>query len=138
MFAARRQSELSPEEASLGLILESPSGKRLAYMPAVPQIYRRIAAGIRIGRRAALRRHFLERRRTHPHSRSGANRATNGTRSCLVGEWQSRPIGGIKRPRRIYVHINNTNPMLNEAGPEYRQVRDAGWEIAEDGWQFEL
>ena len=42
------------------------------------------------------------------------------------------------RPRKIYMHINNTNPMLNEAGPEYRQVRDAGWEIAEDGWQFEL
>jgi len=28
--------------------------------------------------------------------------------------------------------------VLNEAGPEYRQVRDAGWEIAEDGCQFEL
>ena len=47
-------------------------------------------------------------------------------------------LGQLQRPRRIYIHINNTNPMLNEAGPEYRQVRDAGWEIAEDGWQFEL
>jgi len=28
--------------------------------------------------------------------------------------------------------------MLNEAGREYGQVREAGWEIAEDGWQFEL
>jgi pyrroloquinoline quinone biosynthesis protein B len=47
-------------------------------------------------------------------------------------------LAQLRRPRRIYVHINNTNPMLNEAGPEYRQVRDAGWEIAEDGWQFDL
>jgi len=44
----------------------------------------------------------------------------------------------VQRPRKIYIHINNTNPMLNEAGAEYRQVRDTGWEIAEDGWQFEL
>jgi pyrroloquinoline quinone biosynthesis protein B len=44
----------------------------------------------------------------------------------------------IKCPRKIYIHINNTNPMLNEGSPQYRQVRDAGWEIAEDGWHFEL
>jgi pyrroloquinoline quinone biosynthesis protein B len=47
-------------------------------------------------------------------------------------------LAGLQHPRKIYVHINNTNPMLNEAGPEYRHVREAGWEIAEDGWQFDL
>jgi pyrroloquinoline quinone biosynthesis protein B len=47
-------------------------------------------------------------------------------------------LARLRRPRKIFVHINNTNPMLNEAGPEHRQVRDAGWEIAEDGWQFDL
>src|SRR5258708_22739334 len=33
-----RQSQLAPGEASLGFILESPSGSRFAYMPAVPQV----------------------------------------------------------------------------------------------------
>jgi pyrroloquinoline quinone biosynthesis protein B len=47
-------------------------------------------------------------------------------------------LAGLRRPRKIYIHINNTNPMLNEAGTEYRKVRGAGWEIAEDGWQFDL
>jgi pyrroloquinoline quinone biosynthesis protein B len=47
-------------------------------------------------------------------------------------------LAGLRCPRKIYIHINNTNPMLNEAGPEYRQVREAEWEIAEDGWQFNL
>jgi pyrroloquinoline quinone biosynthesis protein B len=42
----------------------------------------------------------------------------------------------VRRPRKVFIHINNTNPMLNENGPEYRQVRDAGWEIAHDGDQF--
>jgi pyrroloquinoline quinone biosynthesis protein B len=40
--------------------------------------------------------------------------------------------------RKIYIHINNTNPMLNQNGPECRQVREAGWQIAEDGWQLHL
>jgi pyrroloquinoline quinone biosynthesis protein B len=47
-------------------------------------------------------------------------------------------LAGLHRPRKIFVHVNNTNPMLDESGPEYRQVRDAGWEVAEDGWHFEL
>ena len=46
--------------------------------------------------------------------------------------------GGIKRPRKVFVHVNNTNPMLDESGPEYREVRAAGWEMAEDGWRFNL
>jgi len=49
-----------------------------------------------------------------------------------------RLLAEVRHPRKIYVHINNTNPMLDETSAEYRQVRDAGWEIAEDGWQFEL
>jgi pyrroloquinoline quinone biosynthesis protein B len=47
-------------------------------------------------------------------------------------------LAGLRRPRKIFVHINNTNPMLDESSAEYRTVREAGWEIAEDGWQFEL
>ena len=37
-FAATPVANSIREEASLGLIVESSSGKRLAYMPAVPQI----------------------------------------------------------------------------------------------------
>jgi hypothetical protein len=36
------------------------------------------------------------------------------------------------------VHINNTNPMLDPAGEQYRQVHEHGWEIAEDGCHLEL
>jgi pyrroloquinoline quinone biosynthesis protein B len=44
----------------------------------------------------------------------------------------------LQRPRKIFVHVNNTNPMLEESSPQYREVRAAGWEIAEDGWRFDL
>ena len=49
-----------------------------------------------------------------------------------------RQLAGLPKMRKVFLHINNTNPMLNESGPEYREVRQAGWEIAEDGWQFTL
>ena len=47
-------------------------------------------------------------------------------------------FGSVKRGRRVLIHINNTNPILDEESPEHREVRDAGWEIAYDGMQFEL
>ncbi len=40
------------------------------------------------------------------------------------------------RIRKIYTHINNTNPILDENSPERREVESAGWEIAEDGMDF--
>jgi pyrroloquinoline quinone biosynthesis protein B len=47
-------------------------------------------------------------------------------------------LAEVRHPRKIFLHINNTNPMLDEASAQYRQVRGAGWEVAEDGWQFDL
>jgi pyrroloquinoline quinone biosynthesis protein B len=40
--------------------------------------------------------------------------------------------------RRIYIHINNTNPVLVDGSPERRRVEAAGWEIAEDGMEIAL
>ena len=38
--------------------------------------------------------------------------------------------------RKIYTHINNTNPMLALGTRERREVVAAGWEIADDGMEL--
>lgn len=40
--------------------------------------------------------------------------------------------------RRIYTHINNTNPILAPESAERRAVESAGWEIAYDGMEIVL
>jgi len=40
--------------------------------------------------------------------------------------------------RRIFVHINNTNPVLVAGSPERRKVEAAGWQVAEDGMEIVL
>jgi pyrroloquinoline quinone biosynthesis protein B len=40
--------------------------------------------------------------------------------------------------RRVLIHMNNTNPVLDESSPEHRELRRRGWEIAYDGMEFEL
>ena len=43
------------------------------------------------------------------------------------------PIG-----RKIYIHINNTNPILIEDSPERRIVEEHGFEVAADGLELEI
>ena len=43
---------------------------------------------------------------------------------------------GVKR--KIFVHINNSNPMILENSPERGAVEAAGWQVAYDGMSIEL
>jgi pyrroloquinoline quinone biosynthesis protein B len=40
--------------------------------------------------------------------------------------------------RKIYIHINNTNPILLEDAPERRIVEERGLEVAADGLELEI
>jgi pyrroloquinoline quinone biosynthesis protein B len=48
-----------------------------------------------------------------------------------------RALAGLNA-RRIFVHINNTNPIQIAGSPEHAKVEAAGWEIAEDGMEIVL
>ena len=45
-------------------------------------------------------------------------------------------LTGLDAGRRIFTHINNSNPALREASPERKAVEAAGWEIADDGMEI--
>jgi pyrroloquinoline quinone biosynthesis protein B len=47
-------------------------------------------------------------------------------------------LAGLDRPRKVLVHINNTNPILLEDSPERQQVVRAGVEVAYDGLEVDL
>ena len=47
-------------------------------------------------------------------------------------------LAGLRARRRVYIHINNTNPMLRDDSAERAQVDAAGWEIAGDGMEVRL
>jgi pyrroloquinoline quinone biosynthesis protein B len=45
---------------------------------------------------------------------------------------------GDVRGRRLYIHVNNTNPLLREDSAAHATVRAAGWEVAYDGLDLTL
>jgi pyrroloquinoline quinone biosynthesis protein B len=133
--SARRQSEFNPNRASLGLIVESPTGKHLLFMPAVSQIDDALLQECESVAVLLFDGTFWSDDELIRIQGSGQTAHQMGH---VPVSSSLEKLAQLRHPRKIYVHINNTNPMLNEAGPEYRQVREAGWEIAEDGWQFDL
>jgi pyrroloquinoline quinone biosynthesis protein B len=47
-------------------------------------------------------------------------------------------LGSLPIGRKIYIHINNTNPILLDDSPERAAVLRAGWEVAYDGMEVSL
>jgi len=134
----QRSDSLKSDEALLGLFVESSSGKRLAYMPAVPAIDEALSQRLESADLLLFDGTFWsddELIRVHG---TGATAREMGHVPVSGADGSLLKLAGLRRPRKVFIHINNTNPMLDESGPQYRQARDAGWELAEDGSSFEL
>jgi pyrroloquinoline quinone biosynthesis protein B len=57
----------------------------------------------------------------------------------ISGEGGSlKQLAGLPIERMIYIHINNTNPILIEDSPERRIVEEHGMEVAVDGLELEI
>ena len=44
----------------------------------------------------------------------------------------------LKGSRKVLIHINNTNPILNEDSPEHQELQGLGIEVAYDGMDITL
>lgn len=47
-------------------------------------------------------------------------------------------LSRFKKPRKVLIHINNTNPILNEESAERSQLEAAGIEVSYDGMDIHL
>jgi pyrroloquinoline quinone biosynthesis protein B len=134
---AKRRLQLSPGDASLGFFIQSKSGSRFAYMPAVPQVDELLLAEFNACDALLFDGTFWSDDELIRVNGGKIGQTAQQMGHVPVEETLVR-LAEVRRPRKIFLHINNTNPMLDETSPEYRRVRNAGWEVAEDGWQFDL
>lgn len=61
-----------------------------------------------------------------------------GHMSMSGDEGSIAAFSGIVVPHKIFVHMNNTNPVLRPSSDERRAVEAAGWTVAEDGMALSL
>ncbi len=134
-----RLAKSAAGEAVLGLIIEAAAGgKRLLYAPALPRIEDPWLREFRGCDLLLLDGTFWTEDELIG-TRGGGKTAREMGHLPISGSGGSlEQLADLRRPRRIFIHVNNTNPILDEESPEYRQVVAAGWEVAQDGWEFEL
>jgi pyrroloquinoline quinone biosynthesis protein B len=137
-ISPERAATLMPEEASLGVMLTASSGGRLAYMPAVPAISERLLQVLESADLLLFDGTFWSDDELIQVQGTGATAREMGHVPVSGTEGSLRKLAALRRPRKVFVHVNNTNPMLDESGAEFRELRAAGWEVAEDGWYFNL
>jgi pyrroloquinoline quinone biosynthesis protein B len=139
MYVSQQHAaRLKAEEALLGVLLESDSGGRVAYMPAVPAIDQSLIERMESADLLLFDGTFWSDDELIQVQGSGARAREMGHVPVSGGDGSLQKLAVLKRPRKVFIHVNNTNPMLDESGPEYRMVREAGWEVAEDGWSLVL
>lgn len=130
-------AERSPED-NVGLVLRDvASGARAAYVGAAG------AVGDLPGHVAGVgalffdgtfwsRDELVRMGLGHAHAEDMAHLPIGGESGSLAA------LARVDARRKIFTHVNNTNPILLDDSRERGEVERAGWEVAFDGMEIEL
>lgn len=119
-------------------ITDRESGRSLAYLPGVQVLSDEILAEVQ-GCSALLIDGTCWRDDEMPQLGLASKTAREMGHVPIDG-----PGGSLERltdlpiQRKIYIHLNNTNPILLEDSPERARVERAGLEVAEDGLELSI
>lgn len=134
-FYARGLGSSAPGQASLGLLLES-HGMRIAYTPMVPEITDALRTIYSHCDAIFVDGTFWsddELSRTHAGTPGALDigHVPMSGRDGTIARLSDMPV-----LQKIFVHLNNTNPVLDPRSGAYNAVVEAGWKIAQDGWEL--
>jgi pyrroloquinoline quinone biosynthesis protein B len=131
------QRTLSSEEATLGLVFEQ-KGKSVFIAPSLsghnPEWTKAAASSdlVLIDGTFWSDDELIKTGRSKKTAREIGHLPLSGS-DGLLSQFPKSAKG-----RKVLIHINNTNPVLDEDSPEHRAALDAGFEIAYDGMEFQL
>jgi pyrroloquinoline quinone biosynthesis protein B len=133
--SADRLAHCHPDEAVLALSVRC-GGRELLFLPGAPAISDTLLERMEHSDLVLLDGTFWsddEFIRVWPEARTAramGHLPISGTDGSLE---RLAALGSARRPRTVFIHINNTNRILDEDSAEHRAVREAGWEVASDG-----
>jgi pyrroloquinoline quinone biosynthesis protein B len=124
-------------EQTVGVELIGPAAERAYYVPGCARMTERLAARLS-GADAVF---FDGTVYTDDEMiRLGVGQKTGRRMGHMAMSGDDGSIAAFRTipvKRRIFVHINNTNPVLREGSAERRAVEEAGWQVAHDGMEVE-
>jgi pyrroloquinoline quinone biosynthesis protein B len=120
------------------VLRESATGKSVLLAPAVAQLESQLTAELNRADAILFDGTFWS---NDDFERSGvSNRSTTELlQSHLpISSGSLKALAGQPAKHKIYIHINNTNPVLWESGPERQRLEELGIQVATDGMAIQL
>jgi pyrroloquinoline quinone biosynthesis protein B len=133
-----REAVASSAETTVGVrITERATGRRLVFVPGLKALDAGTWAELEAAECVFVDGTFLTRDEL-ASQRPGAPDAVAMGHAPILG-----PAGTLERlsrhpGRRLYIHMNSTNPVLHRGSKERAEVEARGVEIAVDGMELEL
>lgn len=124
--------------APIGLILRDAAGRRLAFLPSCRDVtdeLREAVADADLLLFDGTLWHDEELIATGTGWKTGRRMghiSVSGPQGALAA-WADVPVG-----RKVFIHLNNTNPLLLENSPERQVAAEHGWSVARDGDEHRL
>ena len=124
------------EGDTLGLVLtDKTDGQRLVFLAACAEITPAIAE-----RLSGADLVFFDGTlwRDDEMIRAGLGQKTGQRMGHIAMSDAIAALGGVDIGRRVFLHINNSNPALRHDSPERRTALEAGWVVPADGMEIDL
>jgi pyrroloquinoline quinone biosynthesis protein B len=136
--AGQDAATLVNDQAVIGLSVRDITGAKLFFIPGCARVTDDLRA--RVTGSSVL---FFDGTLWHDHEMVEAGLGTKtGTRmghiSVSGAQGSIAAFANTPIARKIFIHINNTNPILCGDSPQAEQARAAGWDIAYDGMEITL
>ena len=137
-YSPNRESPVPGDNVAL-VIGDDGSGKTAVYVPGLasmePRLWRAMqaAACVLVDGTFWSDDEMIRLGLSHKRARDIGHLPQSGPGGML--EWLDKLPAGT---RRILIHVNNTNPILDEGSPEHAELTRRGIEVAWDGLEIEL
>ena len=124
---------------NIGVIIEQIStGKTLYYSPGLGEIEPHVLAAMQrvdclmVDGTFWTDDEMVQQGISHKHAREIGHLPQSGPGGMI------EVLNGVAKARKILIHINNTNPILDEDSPQRKTLDAAGIEVAYDGLEIDL
>ncbi len=124
---------------TLGLeIIETASGKSFFYIPGCARVDEALAARLKGAALVFFDGTLFHDSEMLDQGLLGKTGSRMGHINMSGDDGSMAAFAPLNVKRKIYVHINNSNPALDENSNERAVLHEAGWEVGEDGMEITL
>lgn len=124
---------------TLGLeIIETRTGKSFFYIPGCARVDEALAARLRGAALVFFDGTLFHENEMIEQGLMGKTGSRMGHVNMSGDDGSMAAFAPLNVARKIYVHINNSNPVLDANSPQRAAVNAAGWEIGADGMEATL